>query len=202
MTTKTIKLEDVPQYYMGLGGRGLTSIMINKEVPPTCDPLGSENKLIFAPGLLSGTSLVNTSRISIGAKSPLTGTIKESNVGGTVAAALGHLGITALVIEGQAPEGELSFLRIDEKGEATLLSAQEYKGMRTYALVEKILETYGEKTSVLCIGPAGENGAKVASIQGSDADGRPCRDGRQGPQGRDCGPKGEEPRSYSRSGGL
>ena len=87
-----------------------------------CDPLGPENKLIFAPGLLSGTSLVNTSRISIGAKSPLTGTIKESNVGGTVAAALGRLGITAMVIEGQAPEGELSFLRIDEKGEASLLS--------------------------------------------------------------------------------
>jgi aldehyde:ferredoxin oxidoreductase len=61
--------------------------MINNEVPPTCDPLGPENKLIFAPGLLSGTALVNTSRISVGAKSPLTGGIKESNAGGTVAAA-------------------------------------------------------------------------------------------------------------------
>jgi len=63
--------------------------MINEEVPPKCDPLGPDNKLIFAPGILSGTPLVNTSRLSIGAKSPLTGTIKESNVGGTVAAALG-----------------------------------------------------------------------------------------------------------------
>ncbi len=190
MTDKTIKLEDVPRDYMGLGGRGLTSIMINKEVPPKCDPLGPENKLIFAPGLLSGTSLVNTSRISIGAKSPLTGTIKESNVGGTVAAALGRLGITAIIVEGRSREEELSFLRIDEKGEATLLSAQDYKGMRTYAFVEKILETYGEKTSVLCIGPAGENGAKVASIQGSDTDGRPCRAAGRGGMGAVMGAKG------------
>ena len=81
MSTKSVNVEDVPQEYMGLGGRGLTSIMINAEVPATCDPLGPENKLIFAPGVLSGTSLVNTSRVSIGAKSPLTGTIKESNAG-------------------------------------------------------------------------------------------------------------------------
>jgi len=92
MGTKSVNVEDVPQEYMGLGGRGLTSIMINADVPATCDPLGPENKLIVAPGVLSGTSLVNTSRVSIGAKSPLTGTIKESNAGGTVAAALGSFG--------------------------------------------------------------------------------------------------------------
>ena len=83
MTRKTIRTNEVPQRYLGLGGRGLTSIMINAEVVPTCDPLGPDNKLIIAPGALSGTSLVNTSRVSIGAKSPLTGTIKESNAGGT-----------------------------------------------------------------------------------------------------------------------
>ncbi|MGD8264303.1 MAG: aldehyde ferredoxin oxidoreductase N-terminal domain-containing protein, partial [Desulfobacterales bacterium] len=102
MTEQTVKVEEVPPEYVGLGGRGLTSIMINSEVPPKCDPLGPENKLIFAPGTLSGTSLVNTSRISIGAKSPLTGTIKESNAGGTVGAALGKQGITAIIFEGQA----------------------------------------------------------------------------------------------------
>jgi aldehyde:ferredoxin oxidoreductase len=190
MNEKTINVEDVPQDYIGLGGRGLTSIMINAEVPPKCDPLGAENKLIFAPGLLSGTPLPNTSRISIGAKSPLTGTIKESNVGGSVAADLGRLGITAVVIEGQAPEGELSFLRIDEKGDASLIPAQEYKGMRTYQLVEKILETYGEKNSVLCIGPAGEYGLAVASIQSSDVDGRPCRAAGRGGLGAVMGAKG------------
>jgi aldehyde:ferredoxin oxidoreductase len=190
MGEKAIQVEDVPQEYMGLGGRGLTSIMINAEVQPKCDPLGAENKLIFAPGFLSGTSLPNTSRISVGAKSPLTGTIKESNVGGTVAAALGRLGITAVVVEGQAPDGELYFLKIDQKGEASLVSAQEYKGMRTYPLVEKILESYGKRTSVLCIGPAGESRLAVASIQSSDTDGRPCRAAGRGGLGAVMGAKG------------
>jgi aldehyde:ferredoxin oxidoreductase len=190
MSIKTIAVEDVPQDYLGLGGRGLTSIMINAEVPPKCDPLGPDNKLVFAPGLLSGTPLVNTSRISIGSKSPLTGTIKESNAGGTVAAALGHLGITAVVIEGQAADGELSFLRIDREGEASLVAAQGYKGMRTYAFVGKMLEVYGEKTSVLCIGPAGEYQLAAASIQSSDIDGRPCRAAGRGGLGAVMGAKG------------
>jgi aldehyde:ferredoxin oxidoreductase len=190
MTERTIKVEDVPQEYMGLGGRGLTSIMINAEVPPKCDPLGPENKLIFAPGVLSGTNLVNTSRISVGAKSPLTGTIKECNAGGTVAAALGHLGITAVIFEGQAPEGELFIFRIDEKGDASLMPAQEYKGMRTYALVEKLLQAYGEKTSVMCIGPAGEKKLTAASIQSSDFDGHPCRAAGRGGLGAVMGSKG------------
>ena len=143
MKNKTINSEDVPDAYKGLGGRGLTSVLINSEVPARCDPLGPENKLIFAPGTLSGTPLVNTSRLSVGAKSPLTGGIKESNVGGTVAAALGRLGITAVVVEGQAPKGELFILKIDEHGEATLVPALNYKGARTYAFVEEIFSEAG-----------------------------------------------------------
>jgi aldehyde:ferredoxin oxidoreductase len=190
MTSKNVSLEDVPQDYIGLGGRGLTSIMINTEVPPTCDPLGPENKLIFAPGTLTGTSLVNTSRISIGAKSPLTGGIKESNVGGTFPAALGKLGITAIIVEGQAPEGDLSNLIIDQNGNATLEPADDCKGLRTYALVEKLLRAHGEKNGVLCIGPAGEYRLSSASIQSADVDGRPCRAAGRGGLGAVMGAKG------------
>lgn len=190
MTAKTVNFEDVPQDYVGLGGRGLTSMMINNEVPPTCDPLGPENKLIFAPGTLTGTSLVNTSRISVGAKSPLTGGIKESNAGGTVPAALGKLGITAIIVEGQAPAGELYNLIIDQSGNAELESAEAYKGMRTYALVEKLLQAYGVKNGVLCIGPAGEFQLSSASIQTSDVDGRPCRAAGRGGLGAVMGAKG------------
>jgi aldehyde:ferredoxin oxidoreductase len=190
MTKKSIAISEVPQEYLGLGGRGLTSIMINAEVPPTCDPLGPENKLIIAPGVLSGTSLVNTSRVSIGAKSPLTGTIKESNAGGTTGAALGHLGITAIVIDGQANDDELFILKIDGQGAASLIPANEYKGMRTYSLTQILLETYGEKNSVLIIGPAGEDQLKSASIQVSDVDGRPCRAAARGGLGAVMGAKG------------
>jgi aldehyde:ferredoxin oxidoreductase len=188
MSDKTVRMEDVPKEYAVLGGRGLTSIMINAEVPPKCDPLGPENKLIFAPGYLSGTPLPNTSRISIGAKSPLTGGIKESNVGGTVATALGHLGITAIVVEGTA--SDLSILRIDQKGEVSLIPADAYQGMRTYEFVEKMLAAYGKETSILCIGPAGEYKFAIASIQSSDVDGRPCRAAGRGGLGAVMGAKG------------
>ena len=190
MTKKSINVNEVPQQYMGLGGRGLTSIMINAEVPPTCDPLGPDNKLIIAPGALSGTSLVNISRVSIGAKSPLTGTIKESNAGGTTGLALGRLGITAIIIDGQAGDDELFILKIDGRGAASLIPANEYKGMKTYSLTQKLLETYGEKNSVLVIGPAGEYQLTSASIQASDVDGRPCRAAARGGLGAVMGAKG------------
>jgi aldehyde:ferredoxin oxidoreductase len=200
MTTKSVSVESIPQEYIGLGGRGLTSIMINNEVPADCDPLGPANKLIFSPGILTGTSLVNTSRISIGAKSPLTGGIKESNAGGTVGAAFGKLGITAVIVDGQAPKGELFNLIIDQSGNATLESADDYKGMRTYAFVKKMLELYGEKNSVMCIGPAGEYQLASASIQASDVDGRPCRAAGRGGLGAVMGSKGLKAIVISRQG--
>ncbi|HSM74159.1 MAG TPA: aldehyde ferredoxin oxidoreductase N-terminal domain-containing protein, partial [Desulfobacterales bacterium] len=138
MTHQTITEEPLPAEYAGLGGRGLTSTLINAEVPAACDPLGPENKLVFAPGYLSGTTLVNTSRFSVGAKSPLTGGIKESNVGGTVAADLARLGITAVVVEGQAPAGSLYLLKIDAAANAQLIDAAAHKGMRTYGLVKEL----------------------------------------------------------------
>jgi aldehyde:ferredoxin oxidoreductase len=190
MSHQTSRVEEVPSFYQGLGGRGLTSVMINEEVPPQCAPLGPENKLIFAPGLLSGTPLVNTSRISVGAKSPLTGTIKESNAGGTIGAALGRLGITAIIVEGQAQPEASYLLRIDETGTASLLPAGEYRGLRTYALVEKLLQRFGDRTGVMCIGPAGEYGLASASIQSTDIDGRPCRAAGRGGLGAVMGAKG------------
>ncbi len=190
MKDQTIVTEDVPEKYLGLGGRGLTSIMINEEVPPTCDPLGAENKLIFAPGFLSGTKLVNTARISVGAKSPLTGGIKESNAGGTIGTYMGRLGITAVIVEDKAPDGETYNLTIDGDGNAALVSANEYKGLRTYAFAEKMLAKYGEKTSILCIGPAGEMQLSSASVQSTDVDGRPCRAAARGGMGAVMGAKG------------
>jgi aldehyde:ferredoxin oxidoreductase len=190
MTGQTARTEDVPPDYAGLGGRGLTSTMVNREVPPRCHPLGPENKLFFAPGLLSGTSLINTSRLSIGAKSPLTGTVKESNVGGTVGTALGKLGITALVVEGAAAEGSWFILRIDRNGAPSLIPADEFAGMGTYAFTERMLEAHGDKTAVLSIGPAGERRLSAASVQSSDVDGRPCRAAGRGGMGAVMGAKG------------
>ena len=102
MTDRTVKSEDVPEKYRLLGGRGLTSSITCDEVPPTCHPLGPYNKMVMAPGLFAGTTMPTAGRTSIGAKSPLTGGIKESNVGGMAGIVLGQLGIGALVIEGES----------------------------------------------------------------------------------------------------
>jgi len=190
MSSQKIHEDEVPAKYAGLGGRGLTAEMINAEVSPVCDPLGPENKLIFAPGLLSGTPVVNTSRISVGAKSPLTGTIKESNAGGKIAACLGKLGITAIVVEGQAPEGRLFQLVIDARGAACLQEAAPYTGMRTYALAEKLFEAHGLQNTLMLIGPAGEKRLQSASIQSTDVDDRPCRAAGRGGLGAVMGAKG------------
>jgi aldehyde:ferredoxin oxidoreductase len=152
--------------------------------------LGPDNKLVFAGGLLTGTKLVNTSRISIGAKSPLTGGIKESNVGGSAPHALGKTGIAAIVVEGQAPSGKYWVLRIDAGGQAFLEPADEFAGLRTYDCTEKMLVRYGQKNGILLIGPAGEQRLASASIQSTDVDKRPCRAAGRGGMGAVMGAKG------------
>lgn len=200
MRDQSISVEETPEAYKSLGGRGLTSIMINAEVPATCDALGPENKLIFAPGFLTGTPLINTSRLSVGAKSPLTGGIKESNVGGTAAYALARLGIKAVVIEGQAPAGQYYTLSIDADGSAKLADARDLKEMRTYALVEKLNASQAEPNSITCIGPAGDFQLSSASVQTTDLDGRPCRAAGRGGLGAVMGSKGLKALIVSRKG--
>ncbi|GAG42359.1 unnamed protein product, partial [marine sediment metagenome] len=87
------------KYYL-LGARGLTSQIVHDEVPPKCDPLGPENKLIVANGILTGSPFPNSARTSVGGKSPLTNGIKEANVGGRPSYMLAKHGIRALVFEG------------------------------------------------------------------------------------------------------
>ncbi|NOR24939.1 MAG: aldehyde ferredoxin oxidoreductase [Desulforhopalus sp.] len=190
MTTQTVHWENVPEKYSTLGGRALTSIMVNNEVPATADPLGSDNKLIFAPGYFSGTSLVNTGRLSVGAKSPLTGGIKESNVGGTVAFSLAKLGIKAVIVEGKATDDNYFLLNIEAENRVSLIPATELKGMRTYAVAEKLHGEFGTGKSITCIGPAGDQQLLSASIQSTDLDGRPCRAAGRGGLGAVMGSKG------------
>ena len=200
MSTQRTYTEEIPDDYIGLGGRGLTSIMINNEVPADCNPLDSDNRLIFAPGFLTGTTLVNTGRLSIGAKSPLTEGIKESNVGGTMANALARHGITAIVVEGKTPDDALFFLRINEDSSVELVDADHCKGMRNYELTENLLTEYGIKNSISSIGPAGEMQLLSASIQTTDTDGKPSRSAGRGGLGAVMGSKGLKALVVSKEG--
>ncbi|SDP76270.1 aldehyde ferredoxin oxidoreductase family protein [Desulforhopalus singaporensis] len=189
MTNKTLSFENIPSYYRKLGGRALTSLMINREVLADTDPLGEENMLILAPGYFTGTPLINSGRLSIGAKSPLTGGIKESNVGGTVALSLVKHGIAAVIIEGKEKE-EYYTLYIENSKSASLVPAGELRGMRTYNLVKRLNDQFGPNNSITCIGPAGDMQLLSASIQTTDLDGRPCRAAGRGGMGAVMGSKG------------
>ena len=98
MSTLAVTKEAGDQY-QGLGGRALSSKLVEAEVDPSAHPLGEKNKLIFATSLLSGTGAPNGGRMSLGAKSPLTEGIKESNVGGAMGTKLGRMGVRGIIFE-------------------------------------------------------------------------------------------------------
>jgi len=179
MATLTAVIEDVPEKWKMLGGRGLTSIIVAQEVKPTCNPLGKYNKLIFAPGLLTGTMCANSGRLSAGAKSPLTGTIKESNAGGTAAQCFANLGVKALIIEGM-PEKDIWYnLHVDKNGVA-IQEETELVGKGNYEVMQTLTKKHGEKIGILSIGPAGERRMAAANISVKDPDGNIRSHGRGG----------------------
>lgn len=179
MTDLTTKVEAVPAAWAGYGGRALTSTIVAAEVPPTCHALGPRNKLVFAPGLLSGTAASNSGRLSIGSKSPLTGGIKETNTGGSSAQALARLGIKAVILEGQ-PKGDTWYsLHINKDG-VTVQEESQLIGKGNFATVEGVEQRLGKKTAIIMVGPAGEMKMLIANISVKDPDSKLRSGGRGG----------------------
>jgi len=180
MNDLSFKIEDVPADWMGLGGRGLTSTIVAAEVDPECHPLGPNNKLVFAPGLLSGTSAANSGRNSCGAKSPLTGGIKESNVGGTIAGVMSKLGVKALIIEG-LPEDDSTFYHLHvSKDKVEIEAVPELVGKDNYFVLDTMEEKYNKKVAVMTIGRPGEMKMLVSNISVRDPKGKLRSHGRGG----------------------
>lgn len=179
MADLSSKIEPVPTAWAGLGGRGLTSTIVAAEVPPTCHALGASNKLVFAPGLLTGTAAANSGRLSAGAKSPLTGTIKESNAGGTAAQMLARLGIKALIIEGIPTEDKWYSLHVNKDG-VSVQEETELVGKKNFAVIEALEARLGKKTGILTIGPVGELKMAAANISVKDPDSKIRSHGRGG----------------------
>ena len=188
MTDLTANYEDVPEQYKLLGGRGLTSSIVGDEVEPTCHPLGPNNKLVFAPGIVTGTNAPTSARISVGAKSPLTGGIKESNAGTKFSPMLARLGIKAIVVEGQPQDGAWYVLEIDNAG-ARMSPAGELAGKGAYATTDAMIGQYG-KVGVCCIGPAGEWKMTNAGISFNDMSDHASRYSGRGGLGAVMGSKG------------
>ncbi len=161
MSTLTATIEEVTESYAKFGGRGLTSCIIDKEVPPACNPLGIENKLVFAPGILGGTKAPCSGRLSVGAKSPMTKGIKEANTGGAMAQKLARLGFKAVIFEGKAKEP--TTVKIDKSG-INFLPAASLAGIGSYEILDRLKTEHGDKACMGMIGPAGDMGLTAASI--------------------------------------
>ena len=191
MTALSATVEDYNQDWKLLGGRALSAKILLQQCDPTCDPLGPDNVLVFAPGTLSGTSAPTSGRISMGCKSPLTGGIKEANAGGDPGQDLMKLGYRAVIVTGQPADREKRWgLRVTKDG-VDLVEATEYKGLWNYACCEKLLASEGKNASAISIGPAGEMMLKGASIActDSDKDRRPARQAARGGVGAVMGAK-------------
>lgn len=188
--TREIKLEEKTLEEAFLGGRAFIADTMIKEVKPSCDPLGEENKIIFATSMLAGSGASTALRLSIGTKSPLTGSIKEANCGGTFASAMSKQNIRAIIFEDKPKDDNWFYLKFDKEGKPELVDANEFRGMKTYGFVESMKEIYGSNISYAGIGVAGERMYKSASLQVTDhATGLPARAAARGGVGAVLGSK-------------
>ena len=149
-------------YRRYFGGRGLISYYLLNELEPRIDPLGPDNKLIFACGPVTGAPVSGSGRNSVGAKSPLTGAYGEAEAGGFWGAELKRAGFDAIIVEGKASSPVYLWIH-DKKVE--LRDASSLWGLEIKKSQETIRKDLGNKTvKVAQIGPGGEKLVRYASV--------------------------------------
>jgi aldehyde:ferredoxin oxidoreductase len=151
---------DSEQARLFLGGRGLGARLLWDLVGPQVAPFDPQNVLVFATGPLTATGYQTSNRFTVSAKSPLTGTILDANSGGYWGMQLKKSGYDALIVRGKAERPV--WLEISPAG-AALRDATHLWGRRVRETTS-LLGQNNHKRSVLCIGPAGENRARIAAI--------------------------------------
>ncbi|MHA2021977.1 MAG: aldehyde ferredoxin oxidoreductase N-terminal domain-containing protein, partial [Candidatus Thorarchaeota archaeon] len=163
LTDQMITTESIPEdlYRKYLGGRGLGVKILYDALSPGVDALSPENLLVFAIGPLTAMPVPTAGRLAVVTKSPLTGTIFDSNVGGYIGAQLRRAGYAAIIFEGSAPAPVYLWIN-DDKVE--LRDASKVWGKDVYETTDRLLEETDPKAQVACIGPAGENKVKLAAI--------------------------------------
>ncbi|MGB3905785.1 MAG: aldehyde ferredoxin oxidoreductase N-terminal domain-containing protein, partial [Anaerolineae bacterium] len=151
--------DDLARDYVG--GRGLGSAILWRELQAQTDPLSPQNKLILVTGPLNGTGAALSSRYEIVTKSPLTNTILSSNSGGRFPIALKRTGFDAMIIDGEAQDP--CYLWVDNQ-KVELRDASQLWGKNSHETTERLVEETSPKAAVACIGPAGEKGVLYASV--------------------------------------
>jgi aldehyde:ferredoxin oxidoreductase len=143
-----------------IGGRGMNSLTLFKEVKPGIDPLGPENVICFSSGPLTGTPLSLTSRIEVSTLSPLSGILGDGNSGGDFPTFLRRAGYDQIVITGKASSPK--YLWINNEN-VELRNASHLWGKTTWQTTDILKKTHGREVRVACIGQAGENLVRFAS---------------------------------------
>lgn len=149
-------------YRTYLGGRNLIAHTLLREVPADADPLGPENRLIFAAGVVTGAPIAGAGRNSAGARSPLTGGYGDAEAGGFWGAELKRAGFDAVIVEGAAEKPVYVYIR---DGQAQIRPAEHLWGLPTAEVQDAIRRELGDHgVRVAQIGPAGERRVRLANI--------------------------------------
>ena len=159
VTEEPLNMQWAAEY---IGQRGLATRYLVEETDPKCDPLGVDNKLIFATGPLTGTTASTGGRYSVITKSPLTGAIACSNSGGFIGAELKSAGWDMIIVEGKSPHPVM--LRVVNEV-AELVRADDLWGKSVWQTDALIHEKYQDaQIRVAAIGRAAEAGCLYAAI--------------------------------------
>ena len=164
LASRTHRWDAIPEDVLRsfIGGIGLGTYLLYQYCPAGADPLGPDNPLIFAASPLVGSRLTTSSKFAVMAKSPLTGFIGDSLSSSFLATELKKTCGDALVITGQAATPTLLYIR---EGHPQFLDASDLSGLGTFDTERVVKERLGDSSvRVACIGPAGENLVRYASI--------------------------------------
>jgi aldehyde:ferredoxin oxidoreductase len=164
LTAKTFSEELLPEQVARdfIGGAGFTVKYLFDEVPADCDPLGPDNKLIYACGPFTGTRVPCASRMAVNAKSPATGAMGVAMTGGHFPVELKRAGYDVLIIEGRAAKPTYLWIK---DGQVRFRDAADLWGLTTTDCQQVIKdELRDQNVRVSCIGPAGEKLAYLACI--------------------------------------
>lgn len=165
-----ISTEDISSDFKSsyLGGRGYGSRILYKEVPPTVSPFDPENRVIFSPGALLATAVPAASRTTVTSKSPLSGMHGDGHASGGWGASLKYAGFDCMIVQGASDKPV--YIWIDD-GAVQIRSASHLWGKLTSETNELLRRELNDpEVSTVCIGPAGENKVRMASVMHDGSD--------------------------------
>jgi aldehyde:ferredoxin oxidoreductase len=165
LSTGKIVAKEIPVKVrkMFLGGRGIDMYLLYNHVKPGIDALGPENVLLVSGGLLTGAPAPGAARTHIGGKSPISGCVGSSNMGGFFAAELRFAGFDHLLIKGRSEKPVYLMINNDR---IEIKDAGNIWGQDTYDTQKMIREAEGdEEIKVMCIGPGGEKLVRYANVR-------------------------------------